>query len=737
MESISYSNRNSITKLTLPLSLLSIGTEAFSNNNLTALTLPEKLESIGIRAFSNSQQVMKVTLSEGLKMIGSSAFENSPQLAIINYNAIAAQGEELFANCESIEKVNVGADVRLLPDGIFKLCKNLTVVKCEDRIDETPLTVGNNTFEGCANLTNINLPTSTMSIGNNAFSGCASLKSFAIPEKVTVISGGMLSNCSSLTSITLHEGITTIGDNAFQYCSQIPSFTLPESLDSIGKYAFGSCYALTELTIPASVTRLGNDFIESCYLLTRLVSKMHEPMEIMGIIPMSNQIVDEVFGYHNNWSAYRDIHYDNVTLIVPDGCKPRYQRTADWNKFKNIEEESGNDFSATNKLYVGGNTVVNGGTTQLTVSLMNDAIDLTAYQFDLIVPLGFTITTDVNDKYELIKGNRYADTSHSLSVEKLPDHQYATVNKYRFVCLSANNSLITGTDGVLLTINLRASANYEPGDYEATLDNIIVSRTDGTKCDMDYVPFNISVTQASSISGGDVNGDNSVDVSDAVSTVNVVLQNPTDPETIAQYDVNGDGEVDVFDVTKIISIILSNRSNYAAPRRAMDTVMEDVRLTANDNGLWMGINNVERFTAFQFDIEIPEGAELDDVSMVNVESMHRLQFVKMDEHLYKVIGFSMNNEQLSSSDDKLIDIRLSGTQNSGISIRNIMFVNENAEKTIFNDKMFDAETTGIHNVSVELKKNSIYDLSGRKLDVKRNQLRGNIYIINGKKVVNQ
>ena len=734
--SISYSNRNSITKLTLPLSLLSIGAGAFSNNNLTALTLPEKLKNIGIRAFSSSSQLTKVTLPEGLEMFGSSAFENSPQLTIVNYNAIAARGEEQFANCESIEKVNVGAAVQLLPDGLFKQSKNLTVVKFADRIDGTPLAVGNNTFEGCTKLTTINLPTSTRAIGNYAFSGCASLKSFAIPENVTVVSGGMLSNCSGLTSITLHEGITTIGDNAFWCCSQIPSFTLPESLDSIGKYAFGSCYALTELTIPAGVTRLGNSFVESCYQLTRLVSKMHEPMEVKDIIPMSNQIVEEVYGHYYNWSAYNDIHYDNVTLIVPDGCKPRYKRTADWNKFKNIEEESGKDFSATNKLYVGGNTVVSGGTTQLTVSLMNDATDLTAYQFDLIVPLGFKIATDVNGKYEVVKGNRYEDTSHSLSVEKLSDHQYTAVNKYRFVCLSANNSLITGTDGMLLTINLRASANYEPGDYEATLDNIIVSKTDGTKCDMDYVPFNIAVTQGSTLSGGDVNGDNSVDVSDAVATINVVLQGSTDPDIIAQYDVNGDGDVDVMDVTKIVVIILANNSSNAPRRAAMNRLaLEDVQITLECDGFLVDVERPEQYTAFQFDVEVPEGLSVTDVMLGDGKTKHNLHFAKKGLNTYTVVGLSLANELLPSTAKGLVDIRLSGTQGGDVIVKNIMFVNPKGEKTYFNNKSVLVGTTGIYGVSTRQISHSIYDLSGRKLDVDRSQLERGIYIINGKKVI--
>ena len=733
INSIDYSHKEKIAGIILPTSLIKVGASAFTSLPISSVTLPDNLQIIGERAFYGLSNLTKLTLPENLKQIGNEAFARCTNLTIINYNAIKAVGSELFNDCSALEKVNVGAKVQLLPDGVFANCNNLTIVKFADREESTPLAIGNNSFESCTNLTSIKLPSTTESIGDGAFMQCTGLTSFTVPEKVTVVSGNMLNGCSKLTSITLHEGITTIGDEAFLYCSQIPSFTLPESLDSIGRNAFGSCYALTELTIPAGVNRLGSNFVESCYQLTRLVSKIHEPMELEGIIPMSSTVLAEVFGMWTNQQP--DIYYDEVTLIVPDGCKPRYKRTAGWNKFKNIVEESGGDFSATNKLYVGGNTVANGGTTQLTVSLSNEATDLTAYQFDLIVPLGFKITTDTNGKYEVVKGNRYEGASHSLSVEKLPDHQYATVNKYRIVCVSANNALITGTDGVLLTINLYASEAYAVDDYEATLDNIIASKTDGSKWEMDYVPFNISVTQAPTVSGGDVNGDKSVDVSDAVSTINIVLQDPTDPEIIAQYDVNGDGEVDVFDVTKIISIILSHKGGYATPRRTMNMATENVSLSANGNSIWMGVEQAERFTAFQFDVEVPDGTELADVSLVNANSSHQLQFAKMDENRYKVIGLSLDNELLSASADRVIELNLAGKVNGDVRFSNIMFVDSKAEKTFFIDNILTYDTTGIYGVNMNQKLDGIYDLSGRKLNIESNQLGRGIYIINGKKVV--
>lgn len=54
---------------------------------------------------------------------------------------------------------------------------------------------------------------------------------------------------------------------------------------------------------------------------------------------------------------------------------------------------------------------------------------------------------------------------------------------------------------------------------------------------------------------GDVNSDNSVNVSDVTSLVGMVLGN-SEPNGAA--DVNKDGEVNVSDVTALVNIILGN-----------------------------------------------------------------------------------------------------------------------------------------------------------------------------------
>lgn len=57
---------------------------------------------------------------------------------------------------------------------------------------------------------------------------------------------------------------------------------------------------------------------------------------------------------------------------------------------------------------------------------------------------------------------------------------------------------------------------------------------------------------------GDVNGDGTVDVSDANIVINIILGSDEAAKYNGRADVNGDGAVDVADVNDIITIMLNN-----------------------------------------------------------------------------------------------------------------------------------------------------------------------------------
>ena len=267
LESINYSYRKNVTALSLPSSLKHIGGYAFSDSYLTTLTLPENIQTIGEQAFYRSSMT-KVTIPENLKKMGEGAF-NSSNLNIVNFNAKEVQGGRYaFSGCSSLERVNVGGSVCLLPPDVFEGCENLTIVKFAERMNGTPLTIGDGAFSYCNNLISLSLPSDTRVIGDYAFCYCSSLTDFTIPNYVTRIANGVFSGCSGLTSVTIPNNVTSIGDEAFKECGGLTYIAIPHSVTYIGKEAFEGCYNLISIDVPNRVTNIGESAFYSCEGLT-------------------------------------------------------------------------------------------------------------------------------------------------------------------------------------------------------------------------------------------------------------------------------------------------------------------------------------------------------------------------------------------------------------------------------------------------------------------------------------
>ena len=91
-----------------------------------------------------------------------------------------------------------------VPEGVrgiwycaFEGCNNLTSVELPTSLTS----IAGGAFAGCKNLVHIELPTNLTDIGLRAFCGCSNLKSIEIPENVEQIRAGAFSGCQNLTNI--------------------------------------------------------------------------------------------------------------------------------------------------------------------------------------------------------------------------------------------------------------------------------------------------------------------------------------------------------------------------------------------------------------------------------------------------------------------------------------------------------------------------------------------------------
>ena len=163
---------------------------------------------------------------------------------------------------------------------------------------------------------------------------------------------------------------------------------------------------------------------------------------------------------------------------------------------------------------------------------------------------------DADGMYKFVMSNRN-DVSHTMMVEKLASTSSTTKrNRYRFVCISAQNAPIKGTSGILLEIPLRVKETVTPAIYESILESIIFTQQDGTENELLAVNFDIPVAEPLPFKYGDVNADGVVNVSDIVGVINHIMQRPDGLFNEEAADANQDGEINVSDVVKIVNIIM-------------------------------------------------------------------------------------------------------------------------------------------------------------------------------------
>ena len=221
-----------------------IADSAFYGNSITQITLPEGVTSIGNSAFYNCKKLTYIRIPDAVKSIGNSAFYYCEALTSITLpDSVERIGTSSFRNCYALQKVSLSSNITSIPEYAFYYCESLE---------------------------SINIPSKITSIGNYAFSSCSKIKGIAFPDSITRIGTSAFSFCSELNTVDFSDNISAIGSDAFRGCTAITEIELPTALKNIASMSFYGCSNLKSVTIPSRVTYIDSSAFYNCYLLEKL-----------------------------------------------------------------------------------------------------------------------------------------------------------------------------------------------------------------------------------------------------------------------------------------------------------------------------------------------------------------------------------------------------------------------------------------------------------------------------------
>ena len=281
-----------------------IGDSAFRDHtSLTSITIPESVTSIGTDAFGYCYALAEVynySPSITVKLGETSSSNNGylGQYAKVVYNASDLSGDKPATRITVVDNMqyyNYGDDFIVLAPVVA--IETLTEVTLDNRTTE----INQQAFRNCDSLTSITIPSSVTSIGDRAFYHCSSLTSITITDSVTSIGNGAFSYCRSLTSITLPSSITSISDSAFWNCGSLTSITIPASVTTIGSSAFYQCHALAEVYnySPSITVKLGETSSSNNGYLGQYAKVVYNASDLTGVKPETRITVVDNVQYYN------------------------------------------------------------------------------------------------------------------------------------------------------------------------------------------------------------------------------------------------------------------------------------------------------------------------------------------------------------------------------------------------------------------------------------------------------
>ena len=218
-----------------------------------------------------------------------------------------------------------------------------------------------------------------------------------------------------------------------------------------------------------------------------------------------------------------------------------------------------------------------------------------AFQMDVELGSGFTLKLDASGKPEAELGTT---TDHNVYSRRVSD------GKYRFVVISMNGQQLP-TSGSLLKLTVVAPSTAQAGSSATCIVKAIEFATAQTeRLLLSNATFKVTI--ATPPPKGDTNGDNTVDVADIATIIDVMAGVGADPVSARTSDVNEDGTVDVADIATVIDIMAGGGTNdpYPDPEPSYTSCPDDNHPHAIDLGLPSGTKwaccNVDASTPEQY-----------------------------------------------------------------------------------------------------------------------------------------
>lgn len=708
---LSNSTFKSLTTLTTE-----IGDSAFAYTSFTSMSISERITKIGVGAFKGCSKMTQITV-----------VADNPNYSAKNGVLYDKSGTRLMqfparstVNKKLITEFVIGDAVTKIDEDAFLLAANLAAVT----IPETVTSIGQNAFRACTKLDSVTVGWHTpLAVPANTFEGVDVANAKLCVPKGTVAAYkaapvwknfGLMSEFLDDTSVidfadakvkaicvknwdTNGDGELIVAEakaakttleGLFESNTEITSFEELKyftGITTIAENAFQGCTALTAIELPSSVTKIEQGAFSSCTSLKKI--ELPAKVATLGVGVFANSTSLESIEVDADNTKYTSVNgvllnkAKNTLVAYPAGREGKYEMPS---TVKTISDYA---FTGAGKL------------TGLKMSKNVVSIGTGAFRHSSL-------------PYVFLPGT--VSSISRWAFNDCPNLKVVKIGKR-----DESLGLLSVYQTVFLDMDLTQMSLYVPAGTLDSYNEMDVWKEFGT---------------AKEYPNCDVNGDGYADMVDAVDIVKFVVDTPADVFDQYLADFDEDDDVTVADAVVLVNMIAEDRAaviiNYAPVQMEVD---EELILTKDvNNTLSLSLNSLMPYTAFQFDLTLPEGSDINMAKLSARMKGHQMMYHQIGEHTWRFVALSLANKQFAEHEGALLHIQAGNPDTDEVAVSNIRFITTDGNTHLF-DTVSSATPTDIVEMATSGAREDgvYYDLSGVRVSSPGKGL----YILNGKKVI--
>ncbi len=213
-----------------------------------------------------------VVVPEQVTKIGESAFSNAKGFLtrVAFYDTLKEIGENAFEGCSKLEQVELSASLETIGDGVFKNCTSLKHIK---RIPDGLKTIGENAFAGCESLSRFTVPFGC-DYDKSSFPQTCRVYEQREPDppsdfQVEFKTLRKYVGCDE--NVIIPNTANSMWPEAFNGVKKtLKSVVIPEGFSSIYNYTFKDCEKLEKVVLPASLKEIQKEAFSGCKNLSEI-----------------------------------------------------------------------------------------------------------------------------------------------------------------------------------------------------------------------------------------------------------------------------------------------------------------------------------------------------------------------------------------------------------------------------------------------------------------------------------